>query len=85
MGDAYERVVGAIEAVPGVRSATLSAMPVVARSQWTETVQAERAGTAQDAHIQAVRWNFFETLGMPLVAGRSLQPTDTSATPRAWR
>ena len=82
VGDAYERVVGAVEALPGVQSATLSAMPVVARSQWTETVQAERAGTAQDVHIQAVRWNFFETLGMPLVAGRSLQATDISGAPR---
>ena len=82
VGDAYERVVAAVEAVPGVQSATLSAMPVVARSQWTETVQAERAGTAQDVHIQAVRWNFFETLGMPLVAGRSLQATDISGAPR---
>jgi predicted permease len=80
--DLYERLIGAVEAVPGVQSATLSAMPVVARSQWTETVRAEHTGTRRGVHIQSVRWNFFETLGMPLLAGRSLQATDTSEAPR---
>jgi predicted permease len=78
----YERLIDAVEAVPGVQSATLSAMPVVARNQWTETVRAEHTGTRRGVHIQAVRWNFFETLGMPLLAGRSLQAADTSEAPR---
>jgi predicted permease len=80
--DLYERLIGALEAVPGVQSATLSAMPVVARNQWTDTVRAEREGKPRDAHVQAVRWNFFQTLGMPLMAGRSLQATDTAEAPR---
>jgi predicted permease len=75
--DLYERLAGAIEAVPGVQSVTMSAMPVVARSQWTDTVRADPVGAARDVHVQAVRWNFFETMGIPLVAGRSLQPADT--------
>jgi predicted permease len=81
-GDAFERLVGAIEAVPGVRSVTLSAMPVVARNEWSDTVTTERNDVPQWVSIQSVRWNFFETLGMPLVAGRSLQPTDISGAPR---
>ncbi len=60
----------------------MSAVPVVARSEWTETVRAETAGAPRDAHIQLVRWNFFETFGMPLVSGRSLQAADTSGAPR---
>jgi predicted permease len=79
--DLYERVLASVEGVPGVQSVTLSAVPVVARSQWTETVQAER-GEPHGVHIQSVRWNFFETLGMPLLAGRSLQAADTSEAPR---
>ncbi len=74
--DLYERLVGAIEEVPGVRSVTMSAMPVVAQSQWTDTVRADDAGSGRDVKVQAVRWNFFETMGIPLVAGRSLQPAD---------
>jgi predicted permease len=78
----YERLLAQIEAVPGVRSATLSALPVVARSEWTETIRAERNETAREVHIQVVRWNFFQTLGMPLVGGRSLEATDTATAPR---
>jgi predicted permease len=78
----YERLLGQIEAVPGVRSATLSALPVVARSEWTDTIRAERNETAREVHIQVVRWNFFQTLGMPLVAGRSLEATDIGNAPR---
>jgi predicted permease len=78
----YERLLGAVETVPGVRSATLSAVPVVARSEWTETINTERDDTAREVHLQIVRWNFFQTLGMPLVAGRSLEPTDTANAPR---
>lgn len=80
--DLYERLTGAVEAVPGVQSVTLSAVPVVARSQWTQTVQAGPSGTPREVHIQSVRWNFFETLGMPLIAGRRLQAADTSDAPR---
>ena len=79
--DLYERLMGAVEAVPGVRSVTLSAMPIVARSEWSENIQTDR-GTPRGAHVQSVRWNFFATLGMPIVAGRSLQATDTGSTPR---
>jgi predicted permease len=78
----YERLIGETETVPGVRSATLSALPVVARSEWTETIRTERNEAARDVHVQIVRWNFFHTLGMPLVAGRSLEATDTATAPR---
>jgi predicted permease len=81
-GDTFERVVDAIEALPGVQSATLSALPVVARSEWSDAVKTERADAPGWAHIQVVRWNFFETLGMPIIAGRSLQATDVSGAPR---
>ena len=79
--DLYERLMGAVEAVPGVRSVTLSAMPIVARSEWNENIQTD-GGTPRGVYVQTVRWNFFETLGMPLVAGRSLQATDTGQAPR---
>jgi predicted permease len=78
----YERLLAGVEAVPGVRSVTLSAVPVVARSEWSEMVRAESAGAQREAHFQVVRWNFFETLGMPIMAGRSLEATDTSEAPR---
>jgi predicted permease len=80
--DLYERLVATIEAVPGVRSATLSAMPVVAHSEWSEPVRPDHATQAREVFIQAVRWNFFETMGIPIIAGRSLSPADTAGRTR---
>jgi predicted permease len=80
--DLYERVVSVIGAVPSVRAVTMSAMPVVAHSQWTDTVRADSDSDGRDAHVQAVRWNFFETMAMPLLAGRALSAADTAGRPR---
>jgi predicted permease len=79
--DMYEALVGAIEAVPGVRSATLSAMPVVAGDEWTGAVRADPAGDPRQIRIQAVRSNFFDTMAIPRLAGRAFLPTDTDQSP----
>jgi predicted permease len=78
----YDRMIAAIETVPGVRSCTMSAMPLIARSEWEETVQADDTGLPQNAFIQIVRWNFLKTMGIPLVAGRDLEASDTQSRPR---
>jgi predicted permease len=78
----YDRMIAAIEAVPGVESSTMSAMPLIARSEWEETVQPDGAGLPQNAFIQIARWNFLETMGIPLVAGRDLSAADTQGRPR---
>ena len=72
----YEEVAAAIDALPGVQSSTFSAVPLLARTQWSETVQPDRGGTPKDAYFQAVRWTFFETLGIRILSGRSLSPGD---------
>jgi putative ABC transport system permease protein len=72
----YEDLHRAIDDIPGVRSTTFSAMPLLAHAQWSETVQPDGAREPRDVHFQAVRWNFFETLGVGVVAGRSLLPGD---------
>jgi predicted permease len=78
----YERLVAAIEAVPGVHSATLSVMPVVAHSEWTEPVRPDDRNEAREVFIQSVRWNFFDTMRIPILAGRSLLPSDAAERPR---
>src|SRR5678815_674669 len=80
--DLYNRLMAAIEAVPGVRSCTMSAMPLIARSEWNEKVQADGMDSPGEAFIQAVRWNFLETIGIPLVAGRSFSASDAQGRPR---
>ncbi len=39
-------------------------------------------GAPKNAFIQIARWNFLETMGIPLVAGRDLSAADTQGRPR---
>ena len=80
--DLYDRIMAAIEAVPGVQSCTMSVMPLIARSEWEEPVQPDGIGLPKNAFIQITRWNFLETMGIPLVAGRDLSAADTQGRPR---
>ena len=80
--EVYDRIMAAIEAVPGVLSSTMSAMPLIARSEWEEPVQPDGTGVPENAFIQVARWNFLETMGIPLVAGRDLSAADTRGRPR---
>jgi predicted permease len=78
----YDRIMAAIEAVPGVQSCTMSVMPLIARREWDELVQPDGGGPPKSAFIQIARWNFLETMGIPLVAGRNLSSADTLGRPR---
>jgi predicted permease len=78
----YDRIMAAIEAVPGVQSCTMSVMPLIARSEWEEPVQPDGIGFPKNAFIQIARWNFLETMGIRLVAGRDLSAADTQGRPR---
>jgi predicted permease len=80
--DLYDRIMAAIEGVPGVRSCTMSVMPLVARSEWDEIVQPDGIGIQKNAFIQIVRYNFLETMGIPLVDGRNLSTADAQGRPR---
>ena len=80
--DLYDRIMAAIEAVPGVQAATMSVMPLIARNEWEEAVQPDGTSLPRNAFIQVVRWNFLETMGIPLVAGRDLSAADTQGRPR---
>jgi putative ABC transport system permease protein len=60
----------------------MSVMPLVARSEWEESVQPDGSGFQKNAFIQIVRYNFLETMGIPLVDGRNLSAADTHGRPR---
>jgi predicted permease len=73
---AHDELADAIAAVPGVAAATFSAMPLVANSVWTETVQSDDGSTAHEVHFQVVRSNFIRTVGMRVMAGRDFSAAD---------
>jgi predicted permease len=74
------RLLAAVEAVPGVVSAAMSQQQVAnygmhSRSLTVRDYEAA-PGEDMDARMFFVTPGFFETVGMPLLAGRSLGPED---------
>jgi predicted permease len=78
----HRQLTEAIEAVPGVLSATHSAMLPLSDSVWDGDVSVGDPPRAHNAYIQVIRENFFETMEMPVLTGRAFAETDTGSGPR---
>jgi predicted permease len=81
----YDRLVERLEAVPGVRSASLSQFRLLASAHSVSEVLLP-ATRSQDhsrfAHATIVTPHYFATAGMPLVIGRGFEPRDRQGAPR---
>ncbi len=75
-----------LQAIPGVRSASLSWNPPVAGggSSRTVTVEGRAPGpeASREIYVNWVAPRYFETLGVPLIAGRDFGSHDTPESPR---
>ncbi len=82
----YERMIERITAVPGVRAATMSRHPLLSGSSASGGIfvsgQPPRSGDENRVWVHRVRANFFETMEIPLVAGRGLSPHDDQRAPK---
>ncbi|MCI0387615.1 MAG: ABC transporter permease [Acidobacteria bacterium] len=82
----YQQVCERIEAVPGVRSATISEFAALSGSGRNSSAYAEGRAPAPQAESnvfqQRVRWNYIQTMEIPLLAGRNLTPQDDERAPR---
>jgi putative ABC transport system permease protein len=85
VSDVYERLLAAIRRTPGVERASLvTSLPL---DGWLFGTTFVVEGAAADperptsAHIQHVASDYFETLGIPLVAGRTFTPRDDARAP----
>jgi len=80
----YSRVTERIEAVPGVRSATISRHPLLSGARRSSSISVQ--GSAQESsavvYINLVSASFFETMEIPILVGRSLSLAMTNARPR---
>ena len=76
----YGRLLGKVETIPGVRSASFSSLPPLGDGSWDLMVFVH--GHVQQPHedlsssINSVTPRYFETAGIPLVAGRFFGPGD---------
>ena len=82
----YKQLVDAAGTVPGVRSASLSAVPPMSYRQWRTGVfiQGHLPGTNEDttAPWNLISPNFFRTLEIPLLQGRDFTPQDDPTAPK---
>ncbi len=82
----YEAMVARLESVPGVRSVTLSRHPLLSGSSSINSIQVQgqepRSERERRVWTQRVRANFFETMEVPLLAGRHLTLQDDRRAPK---
>ncbi len=83
----YETMRRRFEAIPGVRAATMSDMPLVA--DWNNsdsfTLPGSPVAPGQRPWTSEVLIgpSFFETMGIPILLGRPIGPQDTAGAPRS--
>jgi predicted permease len=78
----YDRILGRVNAIPGVRSAGLSGGPPVSRGNWGSPIDIDGRLTPPTEDISTllnrVSTGYFETLGIPLFRGRTIQSADSA-------
>ncbi|HJT16839.1 MAG TPA: ABC transporter permease, partial [Thermoanaerobaculia bacterium] len=76
-----QEIVRSIEAIPGVRGATLSEHPLISgmdsNSPVTTQGQKPLQGDDAEAHWSEVGANFFSTIGIPILEGREINESDS--------
>jgi predicted permease len=77
----YERVLDRLRATPGVSSATLVTDPLLAGTSSNTTVTLAD-GSTRDIHFNRVGPDYFETMGIQVIAGRAVDARDRNETPR---
>ncbi len=79
----YTKILDRVEALPGVRSATLSGVPVIHPGQWGSPISILGYAARRDETVDTLGNNvaprFFETVGIPVLLGRPIGPQDTAA------
>ena len=82
----YDELFARLDALPGLRAATFGRIPLIAQYSWNTNVllPGEVAHSAGDHNVdrQMIRENFFETLEIPRLRGRSFTARDDERAPQ---
>ena len=78
----YDRILQRVSALPGVRSASLSGSAPMSRGTWGSPIDLDGRPTPPtediDTLLNRVSAGYFETMGIPLLRGRTIQSIDTA-------
>jgi len=84
--ETYRQLLERLNALPGVRSASLAGNVAFGEGCWNKTIWVEghqySADEDQTAEFNEVGPRFFDTVGVPLVLGREFGPQDHMGAPR---
>ena len=79
----YARIGDRVRTLPGVRSVTMAQTALLGGAVWISTVHVEgQTGAGHGAHMMTVAPGFFDTMEIPLLAGRGFEPRDDGDAPR---
>ena len=85
IADAYQRIVAATAAVPGARSVALVSRIPIGASGYDCTARPEGSalgdGSGVNANVRIATPNYFTTLGLPMIRGRTFSVTDVKEGP----
>jgi predicted permease len=81
----YNQLLERIRTSPGVRSASIAAVPILAGSEWDSStvVEGHRAKDGEDmqAFMNAFSPGYFETMKIPILEGRDFRSSDAAENP----
>jgi len=82
LSNLYDNILQRVDALPAVRSATLSSVPVINPGQWGSPISILGYAAKQDETVDTVgnfiAARYFETVGIPVLLGRPIGPQDTA-------
>jgi len=83
----HERILSRLNALPGVQSAALSGAPALSRGNWDSPIFIQGYTPAPNENIATlinrVSPGYFETVGIPLLRGRTIGSQDTATSVKA--
>lgn len=83
----YDRILERVDGLPGVRSASLAGTPPLHHGTWGSPIDMDGRPTPPNEDISTLlnraSTGYFETLGIPLLRGRTIQPIDNADAPKS--
>ena len=76
----YQQLLERLRSAPGIRSAALAAVPILAGNEWDSSTSVEghkpADGEDMQAFMNALSPGYFETMRIPILEGRDFSPMD---------